>query len=262
MLVVEGSTDELALGELCERGREQIFLGGDRSLVEQLLAYLRNEPIDGCECVFLVDCDGRGKTVRLSSAAELVVTEACDMEADLVAIGVVKRLVRRYLPTDEAAADLMAQGQALGMVVSIVRRAATARSISMKRGGWQLRLSDLPEIHLNNWEATCPKEEDVLSIIAAELEWTEDQMREVTDELPAVRRDFASCCLGKDVLDSVYRLLVTQGTGNVRGWDRDYFYRAVFAALEPEDADSWEVGRRLKKWEETTGHRLLKRVHD
>lgn len=260
MLVVEGATDEMALAGLCQGGREQIFLGGNRDLVEQLLAHLRQQPVDGCKCVFLVDCDGRGKTVRLADASELVVTETCDMEADLVAIGVVVRFVGRYMRNGDEAAALVADAQALGMVVSIIRRAANAAGVSMKKAGWQFRLTDIPEMHLNNWEEAEPSDDDVLRVVSIELDWSDEEIRAVANELSSVHRDFAFGCLGKDVLDAVYRLLLVRGQGDARGWSRDYFYRAVFNTIEPDDARSWEVGRRIREWEQATGCQLLRQV--
>lgn len=260
MLVVEGATDEIALSGLCQGGRDQIFPGGTRDLVEQLLTHLRQHPVEGCECVFLVDCDGRGKTLRLANAPELVVTEACDMEADLVAIGVATRLVRRYVDSDHDASALVAEAQVLGMALSVVRRAANAVNVSMKKRGWQFRLSEVPEMHWNNWVGSKPSDEDVLAVVSVELNWSQDQINAVAQELPGVRRDFAVSCLGKDALDALFRLLVNRGRGDARGWTKDYFYRAVFAAVEPSDIRQWEVGRRIVNWEEASGCQLLRPI--
>jgi hypothetical protein len=257
MLVVEGATDEIALAGLCQGGRDQIFPGGSRDLVEQLLTHLQREPIDGCQCVFLVDCDGKGKTVRLANAQELVVTEACDMEADLLAIGVVSRLIRKFVAGDDDENRLVTDAQALGMALSIVRRAANAAEISMKKAGSQFRLTDVPDMHLTSWEEAIPADDEVVGVVSAELGWSDVETQAVISKLPAIRRSFAVCCLGKDVLDAVFRLLLDRGQGDVRGWNRDYFYQAVFESVEPSDAKTWEVGRRISGWEEATGCRLL-----
>jgi hypothetical protein len=144
------------------------------------------------------------------------------------------------------------------MSLSVIRRAANAASVSMKKRDWQLRLTDLPEIHLSAWEGTLPSDTDVLEVVALELAWTPEQVEAVAEMVPAIRRDFTLTCLGKDALDSLYLLLRNLGEGDVRGWDRDFFHKSVFKALEPTDAENWEVGRRLIAWENENGHQLLR----
>src|SRR4051812_19367413 len=80
MVVVEGPSDETLIGPLCVAGSKQVFAAGTRTLVEQLLIYLRGEPVPGCDCVFVTDCDGRGKAIALKQEPTLVVTENCDVE--------------------------------------------------------------------------------------------------------------------------------------------------------------------------------------
>lgn len=44
MLIVEGAADELLFEELCAYGQHQVFAAGNRSLVEQLLRHLQQNP--------------------------------------------------------------------------------------------------------------------------------------------------------------------------------------------------------------------------
>lgn len=258
MLVVEGATDEEFFSGLCSQGAEQIFPAGTRALVEQLFAHLKREPVEGCECVFLVDCDGRGKTVNLATERELLVTETCDLEADVVRMGVAARVARRFVDSDDAATGLVRRACELAMVVSVVRRAAHSASVSMKiKGGRQLRFEDLPEIQLSAWEADLPSEVDVLNVVGSELTWSTEEVMKVLDCIGGVQREFATTCLGKDALDALFRLLRSEGNGDVRGWSREHFHKVVFRAVGPEDLDQWEVGRRLQAWQNATGHVLL-----
>lgn len=258
MLVVEGATDESLLSQICLLGDRQIFPAGTRDLVEQLLRHLKREPIDGVDCVFLVDCDGKGKTVALAQEHTLLVTETCDIEADLVRLGVATRLTREYVLSDAEAADLVKRACDLAMQLSTVRRAAHAASISMKVNQRQLRLTDLPEIHLSAWEETLPSPTDVISVVGAELEWTLLQEEEVANRLEVVSLDFTETCMGKDALDALFRLLRDQGQGDARGWAREYFYKVVRSRLELSDLDQWQVGQRLRAWQKTRGRDLLK----
>jgi hypothetical protein len=94
-------------------------------------------------------------------------------------------------------------------------------------------------------------------VVSNELDWGETDHASVEAELPNVSEAFRMTALGKDVLDAVYTKLLHEGIGDVRGWSRDYFHQQVRRALAAEDLASWEVGRRLRAWEATSGHLLL-----
>jgi hypothetical protein len=263
MLVVEGATDAEFFSAFCTQGSEQIFSAGTRTLVEQLLTHLKREPVEGCECVFLIDCDGYGKTVSLAEVQELLVTETCDLEADLVQMGVAARVARRFVTSDEIAAEMVSRACELAMMISVVRRAAHEVSVPMKlHGGRQFRLSDLSPIQLDAWEENLPTVNDVATVLGSELAWSDAEIAMVSNSLTHVRRDFANTCLGKDALDFLFRLLHREGRGEVRGWNSEHFHKVVFKAAEADDFDEWEVGRRLKAWEAATGHALLARPLD
>lgn len=259
MLVVEGPGDETALSPVCLHGRDQVFVAGGRKLVEQLLSHLKQSPIEGCECVFLIDCDGRGKTAFLIGEESLLVTETCDLEADLVATGVAARLIARFLPDKPAVDSVIARSCELALVVSIVRRAAHAASVSMRYpNGRQFRLTDLPDDY-PNWLDQVPQSADVLSAIAAHMRFTAEQIDQVSSGVAAVPPDFVATCMGKDALDVLFLRLLREGEGDVRGWDCRQFHKQVFAELKPEDIAEWEVGRRLSAWEARTGHMVVRR---
>jgi hypothetical protein len=257
MLVVEGPADEAVFGGVCCHGERQIFPAGNRDLVEQLLRHLKREPVKGCECVFLIDCDGKGKTLNLARVGDLVVTETCDMEADLVRLGIAERVARRYLDSDEHAREVLTRSCSLAMSVSVIRRAAEVAGISMKKKNRQMRLSDLPEDLLDAWERQRPSDHAVVEAVGHRLGWAPAQGESVKQALGGIRRDFDRTCLGKDALDALFRLLQREGRGDVRGWSREYFHKAVRDAILVGDIERWEVGRRIQDWEHRTGHSLL-----
>lgn len=258
MLVVEGRGDETLLSAICQHGEQQIFPAGTRSLVEQLLRHLKREPIDGCDCVFLVDCDGQGKTVSLAAESDLLVTETCDMEADLVRLGVATRVARQYVQSDEIAQNIVQRACEVAMPISIVRRAAHSASVSMKRDGRQIRLAFLPDLQISAWETAPPDPNDVCAVIATELDWSPEQLESVRRHIPDVPEEFSETCLGKDVLDALHRILRDEGTGEIRGWGVNHFHRAVFESLILDDLNHWEVGKRLRAWQDAKRRSLLK----
>ena len=258
MLIVEGAADELIFEPLCAHGQQQVFAAGNRDLVEQLLRHLQQHPIEGCDCLYLVDCDGYGKTTDLKNAKNLLVTETCDMEADLVQLGAARRLARRYMGSDADSEDIVSRACALALPLSIVRRAAFQASVSMRKNRHQLRLADLPDLQLVAWEQKESLLGEVLASVASELEWSKDEEEKVRSKLDDVSTDFGRVCLGKDALDALFRLLRQEGNGEIRGWNLSYFYKALASELQPADFEDWEVGRRLRAWEKRLGHELVK----
>jgi hypothetical protein len=257
MVVVEGRTDEPPLSALCRLGEAQVFSAGTRTLVEQLLVHLENQPIAGCDCVYLVDCDGVGKTAQLSGREQLVVTETCDLEADLVKIGVALRVVTPFVADGNQADALISSATRTALSLSIIRRAASRARISMKRDGRQLRLCDLPEAVLASWEESTPHDADVIAAVALEMVWDTATTHAVTAELGNIARNANASALGKDILDALFRAVQRAGHGNVRGWSRDYFHQTIRRALGPEDVAGWVVGERITRWADTGGHDLL-----
>jgi hypothetical protein len=258
MLVVEGGGDNTALSPVCKHGSDQIFIAGARNRVEELLTHLRREPIEGCECVYLVDCDGLGKTPTLAAEESLVVTEACDIEADLVRLGVAARVAARFLPDAASAEQMVEDACELALVISTVRRAAHAASVGMKLPDErQLRLANLPGEELDVWEEETPSPAQALEVIGTGLGWSEEESARVSAQLGSVPDDFALTCMGKDALDALFRRLCEEGSGAVRGWSCAHFHKEVFSALRGEDLGSWEVARRVAAWEENCQCELL-----
>jgi hypothetical protein len=88
-------------------GSQQIFAAGTRGLVEQMLMQLRGRLDQSFQCVYLIDCDGQGKTQHLKERSDLIVTETCDLEADLVHLGVATRVVAPYCASGTSETQLV-----------------------------------------------------------------------------------------------------------------------------------------------------------
>lgn len=257
MLVVEGRTDEPAWGSLCKLGRQGVFSAGTRALVEQMVALSSAQPITDCVCVYVVDCDGRGKTMNLAAREDLVVTQTCDLEADLVEIGVAGRVVAPFLMNDSTAATLVDRAKNLALPFSVVRRAAADKRVSMKLNGRQVRRADLSPAVTTGCLRTPPSDEQVIETVAEVLNWTEEERASVTEALVAVDREPTRCLMGKDILDALYELAIVEGGGNIRGWSRDHFHEKVLGALQPSDGASWIVAQRISAWAANCGLEFL-----
>lgn len=257
MLVVEGRMDEPALGALCKLGNDGVFSAGTRSLVEQMLVLETNQPMSDCVCAYLIDCDGRGKTDHLADRRQLVVTETCDLESDLVEIGVASRVVTPFLPSAASADALVERAKEVALPLSAVRRAAHLGAVSMKRDGRQLRLAELHDDVAGAWCNTTPSDDDVISVIADLLGWSCESTAAVRQRLGRIDRTPSACLMGKDVIDALFLLVRDAGHGDVRGWTSDYFHSAVLRAVQPDDSTDWIVAERLRAWASGCGQDLL-----
>jgi hypothetical protein len=256
MLIVEGPTDEALLGTMCEHGQGQVWAAGTRKLVETLLVYLRANPIEGCECIYLTDCDGRGKLAQLRRESRLIVTGACDSEADLVLLGVAQRAVEMLIADDDVdVLRLVAHAQAIALPLSVVRRRAATARVSMKSDQRMLRFDDLPTTTTDSWLDTPPTINAALAAVAIELRWTPDEKVRVRLAEPQGNPDFGRHCLGKDAIDVLWLLLTTRGPA--LGITKDEFYRRIRGALQRDDLRTWVVGQRVSKWQAESGLNLV-----
>ena len=256
MVVVEGPSDETLLGRMCAAGPQQVFAAGTRPLVEQLLEHLRREPIEGCTCVFITDCDGRGKTLRLKEEPALVVTENCDMEADLVMLGIVQEVLSAELNEEQKAASLIDEARALAVPVSRARRAADRVSVTFKCRGRRLSLSGIADDVLRSGRSDGLQSLDVLDAVQGTIGWTLGERERVEQELDATPDDFRQVCSGKDVVDAIWFLLCEDGLAG--GLTVQAFDRHVRAGLQLRHLAGWEVGRRLDVWQRSEGIQLLR----
>ena len=252
-LVVEGPTDSDLWGPLCARGEEQVFAAGTRGLVEQLLEHLGREPIDACNCAFLTDCDGLGKQQRLREANHLIVTECCDLEADLISIGAADRVLEDAVGSAEVARRMRERAVSVGVAVSRVRRAAARERVSMKKRGRRLTLLDM------GWSTVCSAvdegESSTLDLVSEALNWSETDVAYVKGTLSGIPEEFELVCNGKDVFDGLSAQLDEAGNNQFNGVSG--LVKAVQRSVQLEDLIRWEVGRRLLAWQKGCAGNLL-----
>lgn len=257
ILVVEGRTDEPAWGSLCTLGDAQVFSAGTRALVEQMAVLLHGTPVERCHCAYLVDCDASGKSRHLRHRRDLVVTETCDVESDLVELGVAKRVIAPFMDSDALAISAIAAAKEVALPLSVVRRAAHKARVSMKVRDRQFRLHEVSPETQHAWERQAPEDAEVVALVGGLLCWSTDQFDAVDSELGAVNRSPAQCLLGKDILDALFTIVCREGHGEIRGWSAESFQRAVIRALQVEDAVGWVVVERLRAWASACGCDLL-----
>lgn len=248
MLIVEGQTDVALLSRHCRSDRKQVFPAGTRNLVEGMLIYARQQPVENCDCIYLTDCDARGKAPALSSERSLVVTECCDIEADLIHIGVVERVLERMVPPRCTIGPLIGDAIAAALPLSLVRRRAHLVGQSMHfSGGNRLRFFNFPQQVLPRWSTSAPEERVVMSEVARALDWGPETLRMVAGASLEQPPTFECYGSGKDALDALWFILCHRGV--MSGVTADQLHDKVRQGLSPKDLHSWEVGRRILHWQ-------------
>lgn len=245
VLVVEGPADESLLRTHCRHDPGQVFAAGTRGLVEGMLIYIGLHPVSHCECIYLTDCDGVGKAPSLRMDRTLLVTQGCDLEADLVMLGVVERTVGTFTSAP-LARSLVQQGVAISLPLSVIRRRAHTVGVSMRWNGRRLRLCDLRPYGNGYWSSSPPSEDEVLRELKSVLGWSNEVCERVGSAVLSRPVAFENHGSGKDVLDAVWLLLRDLG---VTAESSNVFHDKVRRALSINDISEWEVGRRILAWQ-------------
>lgn len=260
MLVVEGKADAEMLTRFCAHGGAQVLFVEGRKNVEGVLALHRENPGDNA-FAFLTDCDGDGKAESLKTETALVITQGCDIEADLFLIGAVHSALRKLGVPDPAA--LVTDAIDMSLPLSIVRRMATKVGVSMKHPAKagstyrpRLALADLDETVLAAWATSTPGAPTIIANIAPILSWSDrerENVARVSVEKPA---DFSQLGGGKDALDALHFLGLKNGLLE-RTCKIDKLRRRIEAEVSQTTFESWEVGKRLSAWEREKNVSLL-----
>jgi hypothetical protein len=249
-LVVEGNSDERLWKNILGDTGGEIFPAGNRTQVEGLLVHLDSEPIEGCSCVFLTDCDGRGKAKHLKQADELVVTQCCDIEADSVALGLMTRAIMKLVDDTESASEIVRTANRIGLSVSRVRRAAAREYVSMKKAGRWLSLRQLGWPTLRQHLRSDDPDVAISKVVGEVLGWSYNDYQRVLNRLGEIPAEFERTCNGKDVYEATLLLLDDYG---VPGLTLSGLKARVWKEYASGDAETWVVAKRLMSWQEKVG---------
>ena len=269
-LVVEGRDDE----HLFEQFEvDQIYQAEGRVNVEGILAGHVHEGAPGSgEFVFLTDCDGEGKSksALLRNQDRLVVTQCCDIEADLFAIGIVHRALSSKLPDEDAAAYVEA-AKTMSLGFSLLRRRAHKVSVPMKmppKGEVRIDLFDLPLQLRLEWRDVSPDWRTVLEHVKGPLRWSDSQVSLVEEQVLDEPISFDRYGLGKDAINALFFMLVEDrpfpeddpACDWIKAPRPDFrgFGKWLHTHVDASDIRNWEVGRRITAWQLARGVELIK----
>jgi hypothetical protein len=254
ILIVEGGTDKRIFTE--RRVPEALILvaGGKPNLLEAH-ALLRDE--EQRQLVFVADCDHDVPCGLLRPKENLVLSASADMESDLVELGVFRRVVLHLIPSasesdaalDRVTADILTKARSLATSIGRLRRVARREALA-------LDFENLNFPRLRAKHGTGASLARVVEVVASRSrvprsDWDrlEQAARDETDD--------SSICCGHDLLGIAADVLRRDyGVAREKAGAVEEMVRV---AVDNEVFDAWEVARRLRMWQQTTGRRVLVR---
>jgi hypothetical protein len=96
ILIVEGHDDVRVFAPHCIGGESVLPCGNKKKLLD---AYARLRPGEEARLVFVADCDYDVPANRLTGQHNLILTERVDIEADLISLGLFRRVVHEIVPS-------------------------------------------------------------------------------------------------------------------------------------------------------------------
>jgi len=265
MLVVEGEEDENVFRKFCVLAPTQVRLVHNKDNVEGVIREFRLDLPPFLELAGLTDCDAVGKAPedpKLRADPALVVTQGCDLEADLFLIGAVERALEAL--NVRGASDLAARAMDMAVPISALRRGAHAEGIGMTipPKKHRLRFAWLDDQAIE--ACASAKFEDALDAVsracAERLGWRQQELIAAT---AATTRDgvtFASVGSGKDAFDALSFL--SREINALKDLQPAKLIEHSARQVRATDFAEWHVGRRLTSWQDATGVQLINLASD
>jgi hypothetical protein len=248
-LLVEGEDDRRCLAARHVREEQLLVCDGKERLLE---AYSANTE---ARIVFLADCDYDVPTGALNPEPNLVLTSNPSLETDLVASGVVGRVVQELVPRprwhgtlDATAASVVDHAVRLAEPLGKLRYAAREQALPLRLNGIRERLR---RYRRADGGGDLRRMVDVLAGQAEQPNFDRDQLFATADSVVGG----LLVCDGHDLEEALKCVLKDDlGVSKELVGALPQLLRAFFddAAFRSSD-----LARRLERWEETVGVRVL-----
>jgi hypothetical protein len=252
-LVVEGPDDKRLFYGRIASSAEVVVAGGKRLVRAALGAMLA---VDHGRILFLTDCDYDVRTGELRGGPDVIITKGCDVEADLISLGLLEKLAVELAPravetkvgASRIGSDVREHAQQMCLALGRIRMASQPLGIDL--GLDQLDLAKY-------WDKSSDR---ILIDKLTETTWGRIKVSGISfadwrariNDMPA---DDAVCC-GKDLIRSsklFFRALY--------GMDTRVTYDAIAMmlrlALDDERFEGWTVVERIRKWEAFNGRMIF-----
>lgn len=254
-LVVEGPDDKRIFYHRLAAVADVVPSGGKRLLRAGLAAMQRG---DEGRILFLTDCDYDVLKDSLHGGPNIVITKACDVEADLIELGVLEKVVV------EVVADAILTKKSAAMVASNVR--SRAEEIAAVIG--RIRIVAQPlgvDLDFDNWDlakfwdasTSRPLVPKIYQTVLARLKRagvsiTPAEWKALMDGAP----NESWVCNGKDLVAAVQMVLRKHYKMDHR-ISKDTIVGMMRLSVDDAQFESWSVVARIHQWEKRSGRVLL-----
>jgi hypothetical protein len=252
ILMVEGRNDVRVFIRHVISATTLIPCGNKRKLLE---AHALLRPGEDQHVVFVVDCDYDVPAGRLRPGGNLIVTEHVDVEADLIRLGLVERLVTELVPS-----ALESEARKVAVTHAVVERSsALAEAIGKFR---LLTASEDIRIRFHGLRYRRYRTQSAISAdmekLGATLHNSAENCTMTPIELVAAAEALPGgpkICHGKDMIGSVAAVLHDDFGVDMR--EVAGIPGMLRLAITDEAFARWGVSRRLAQWQRATGRYVL-----
>lgn len=255
-IVVEGPDDWKLFRNWRAKTTEVVPAGGRRKL---LAAHAAVSDYDRDRIVFVTDCDYEVRRGLLVGARELVITQSCDIEGDLLDVtDIVDRVIAEMIaPTRlgilaETRKRLMDTAHELAGALGRARCAAQPFGVSLDNLDIAFsRYYDKRARHVNF--------EKIVRTVGQHLAAGGVPIADWNNAVGLVEEDYR-LRKGKDILDAM--LCVARSEYGCRNVSREVLLPMLRLASSANVPEELEVIRRLRRWEQQSGRALLRSLSE
>lgn len=240
-LVVEGRSDALILSAIMDQNRFTVVPAGSKDAALGVVRILEDNPGDDRRVGHLLVVVDRDLDPRPGREGRLLVTHACDLDAELCSVrGFVARLVRasRRLPRDEDVEMVVAR---------ILDAAHVYRSVREVNSEMGLGLT-VDKLRKEKLWVSSMSGQDIASALVGESEHL-TTLAKCVDEKLSQEKSFM-CCRGHDV-----HFLISVGS---KHHSQERIQDMAIAMLDPQAFAAMPTGAELIAWANEIGFSLLK----
>ena len=254
-LVVEGNDDKRLFYSHIAVDVDIVPAGGKKLLRSALQSILEQ---DKGRMLFLTDCDYDVAAGTLHGGPDVVITATCDVESDLINLGILEKLAVEVVPlrsieakdgAARIAAEIQSHAELIALALGRIRMAAQPLGVDL----------ELEDIDLNKyWDR---KRGRFLSDKLDQVIW-----ERLTKETNISREDWEErvnqspsdllLCHGKDLLKAVqlfFRILYKMDNKITV----DMLNIMMRLAMDQPQFERWKVVQRIRQWESRYGRVLL-----
>jgi hypothetical protein len=254
VLVVEGNDDKRLFFARISSTSDIVPAGG-KTLLRAALDSIRD--VDKGRILFFTDCDYDVSSGELHGGPDVVITTSCDVESDLISLGLLGKVAIEVVPQAVIARDSPARievnirehAERLALPFGRIRMAA-------QPFGVDLQLDDID--FAKYWDKKTNKVlvEKIYQVMWDHLSGEVDVNRQDWDARLQEIPENSMLCHGKDLVKAAqmfFRYLYKMDSTI----NKDVLAMMLRLVVDQEVFENWTVVKRMRKWEDLYGRSIL-----